>query len=57
MAPAAGLIGAAAALILLATFVWEAYYLGASNEYTSFQTRREYILVGSSKDPSFDGLK
>ena len=44
MAPAAGLIGAAAALILLATFVWEAYYLGASNEYTSFQTRREYIL-------------
>ena len=22
-----------------------------SNEYTSFQTRREYILVGSSKDP------
>gem|GEM_PF-4949005 len=29
------------------------YYLGTSNEYTSFQTRREYIPVGSSKRSLF----
>ena len=31
--------------------------LAKSKEYSAFQTRREYLLVGSSKDPSFDGLK
>ena len=34
------------------------YYQGASNEYTSFQTRREYILSRLVKKvPLFDGLK
>ena len=36
----------AVGLIILAVFVTVSlrYYQGASNEYTSFQTRREYIL-------------
>jgi hypothetical protein len=29
------------------------YYLGTSKEYTSFQTRRKYIRVGSSKRSLF----
>ena len=28
-----------------------------SNEHSLFHTRREYVRVGSSKGPSFDGLK
>jgi hypothetical protein len=34
------------------------YYLGTINEYTSFQTRRKYILSRLVKKvPLFDGLK
>ena len=43
--------------LLILAGLTAAYYLGTSNEYTSFQTRREYILSRLVKRSSFDGLK